>query len=377
MCIAALSSAGNTQQPALRRAPTVRKQRSRRHPALHSQHRPPHPHPPPHSAAAARRPFPNRANTVLPVVAARARRVPRAFEGFEGSGFVDDRDDSYALSRVRLNATVTASKSLSFQANVQDARVADKKVGPTTAPFRGPFDLRMAFADIGDAKGRSPCALGRQELAFGEQRLARPPRLGEHRAHVGRGARDPAREGGQVDVFGASLVRSLPDEFDKSGNGNRLAGVYAVDRQADPAGVGRAVPLLAARREPAQRARRRSARSRRRRSGARRRQAAGRLDYGVEMAMQRGSLAADSIERLGGHWQIRESLPGAGAVKLTVEYNFATGDDNPPTARARRSISSIRRATTSSGWPIRSAGATSTTSARASSSRRSRPRRSR
>ena len=63
-------------------------------------------------------------------------------EGFENSGFTAERDDSYALSRVRLNATITASKSLSFQANVQDARVAKKQVGPTTAPFRGPFDLR-------------------------------------------------------------------------------------------------------------------------------------------------------------------------------------------------------------------------------------------
>ena len=92
-------------------------------------------------------------------------------EGFEGIGFIDDRDDAYWLSRFRLNAAVTASKHLSFQANVQDARVADKEVGPTTAPFRGPFDLRAGFADIGDAKAPVAARLGRQELAFGEQRL--------------------------------------------------------------------------------------------------------------------------------------------------------------------------------------------------------------
>jgi hypothetical protein len=54
-----------------------------------------------------------------------------------------------------------------------------------------------------------------------------------------------------------------------------------------------------------------------------------RLDYSVEMALQRGSLAADSVEAWAGHWQMRESLPGAGAVKLISEYNFASGDDNP------------------------------------------------
>ena len=30
----------------------------------------------------------------------------------------------------------------------------------------------------------------------------------------------------QIDLFGASLVRILDGEFDKSGNGNRLAGAY-------------------------------------------------------------------------------------------------------------------------------------------------------
>ena len=54
-----------------------------------------------------------------------------------------------------------------------------------------------------------------------------------------------------------------------------------------------------------------------------------RLDYGVEMAAQRGSLAQDDVSAWAGHWQIRESLPGKGAVKLISEYNFASGDGNP------------------------------------------------
>jgi hypothetical protein len=79
---------------------------------------------------AQRPPFPNRANTVLPSWLRVRGEFRERFEGFEGSGFVEDRDDAYALSRVRLNATVTPSKYLSFQANVQDARVADKEIGP-------------------------------------------------------------------------------------------------------------------------------------------------------------------------------------------------------------------------------------------------------
>jgi hypothetical protein len=274
-------------------------------------------------------PFPNRANSVMPSWLRVRGEFRERVEGFENSGFVADRDDSYALTRVRLNATITASKSLSFQANVQDARVAKKHVGPTTAPFRGPFDLRAAFADIGEAKAPVAARLGRQELAFGEQRL-----LG-HLAWVNTGRSwDAARvilrtKGWQADVFGASLVRSLPDEFDKSGNGNRLAGVYASSSTVIPQAA--LEPFLFWRRDV-------NLRSELTTIGDLSQTTIGvrvagklpaRLDYGVEMAMQRGSLAADSVSAWAGHWQIRESLPGAGATKLTSEYNFATGDDNP------------------------------------------------
>jgi hypothetical protein len=254
-------------------------------------------------------------------------------EGFENSGFVADRDDSYALSRVRLNATVTASKSLSFQANVQDARVARKQVGPTTAPFRGPFDLRTAFADIGEARAPVAARLGRQELAFGEQRL-----LG-HLAWVNTGRSwDAARvilraKSWQADVFGASLVRSLPDAFDKSGNGNRLAGVYASSAKVVPQAA--VEPYVFWRRDVNLRSELTTVGSLSQTTmGVR---VAGklpvRLDYGVEMALQRGSLAADSVSAWAGHWQLRESLPGRGAIKVTTEYNFATGDDNPTDGR--------------------------------------------
>jgi hypothetical protein len=280
-------------------------------------------------APAPRPPFPNRANSVMPSWLRVRGEFRERVEGFENGGFVADRDDSYALSRVRLNATITASKSLSFQANVQDARVAKKQVGPATAPFRGPFDLRTAFADVGDVKAPVGARLGRQELAFGEQRL-----LG-HLAWVNTGRTwDAARmilraESWQADVFGASLVRSLPDEFDKSGNGNRLAGVYASSAKVIPQAA--VEPYLFWRRDV-------NLRSELTTVGDLSQTTVGvrvagklptRLDYGVEMAMQRGSLAADSVNAWAGHWQLRESLPGRGTVKLTSEYNFATGDDNP------------------------------------------------
>jgi hypothetical protein len=54
-----------------------------------------------------------------------------------------------------------------------------------------------------------------------------------------------------------------------------------------------------------------------------------RLDYGMELALQRGSLGSDDVDAWAGHWQLRESLPGPAAVRVTGEYNFASGDADP------------------------------------------------
>ena len=285
--------------------------------------------PAPPVAAPPRLPVVNRANEVLPSWLRVRAEFRERFEGFNNLGFVEGRDDEYALSRIRFNATVTPSKQLSFQVNLQDARVAGKTVGPTAAPFYGPFDLRIASADIGAPTARVALRVGRQELAFGEQRL-----LG-HLAWVNTGRSwDAARvilrsKAFQVDMFGASLVRSLPGEFDKSGNGNRLVGAYATTTALVPdASV---EPFVLFRRDT-------NLRSELGATGTLAQTTVGfraagklpaRLDYGVDMALQRGSLVADDISAWAGHWQVRASLPGRGAVKLISEFNYATGDERP------------------------------------------------
>jgi hypothetical protein len=277
---------------------------------------------------AARVPVFNRANEHLPSWLRVRGEFRERIEGFESGGFVDDRDDYYALSRFRFNVAVTAKPWLSFQTNLHDARVGDKEVGPVAPPFRAPFDIRTAFADVGTGKSPVALRLGRQELAFGEQRL-----LG-HLAWVNTGrVWDAARatlrsKPVQVDVFAASLVRFLPNDWDRSGFGNRLYGAYASagalipQAVVEPYAIFRRDENLASELGPRGTLQQTTA-------GVR---VAGklpaRLDYGVEMAAQRGSLAQDDVSAWAGHWQIRESLPGKGAVKLVSEYNFASGDGN-------------------------------------------------
>ena len=184
---------------------------------------------------------------------------------------------------------------------------------------------------------------GRQELVFGEQRL-----VGHlswvNTARTFDGAKATFRtKAFSVDVFAASVVRILDDEFDKSGNGNRFAGAYATTAKlipqatVEPYVFCRATSTCAAR--PA-----RSATLQQTTVGVR---IAGklpaRLDYGIEMALQRGSLGTDDVSAWAGHWQLRESLPGRGAVEADRRIQLRVRRrGSRPTASAARSISSIR-----------------------------------
>jgi hypothetical protein len=271
----------------------------------------------------------NRANEHLPQWLRVRAEFRERIEGFESGNFVPDRDDYYALSRIRFNVAATANNWLSFQTNLHDARVGDKEVGPVAPPFRAPLDIRMAFADLGTGKSPIAARLGRQEIAYGEQRL-----LG-HLAWVNTGrVWDAARatlrsKPVQVDVFAASLVRFLPNDWDRSGFGNRLYGAYATAGALIPQAV--VEPYTFFRRdenlasELGPRGTLQQVTTGVRLAG----KLPARLDYGVEMAAQRGSLAQDDLSAWAGHYQLRESLPGKGAVKLISEYNFASGDANP------------------------------------------------
>ncbi|MEQ1756921.1 MAG: alginate export family protein [Vicinamibacterales bacterium] len=281
----------------------------------------------PQAGADDRPPLPNRVNQLLPSwLRVRGEFRERA-ERVDAAGFTDGRDDAFFLSRVRLNATVTSTR-LAATVQVQDSRVAGKTVGPTGAPFSATFDLRQAYADIGGAR-LVTLRLGRQELTLGDQRLVGPSNW-TNVARTFDGARMTiASRAVQVDVFAASVVRILAGELDKSGNGNRLAGVQVAAGRLLPAATMETYAFY-----------RRDRRLRPESGplatlsqwtlGARlvgRAPAA--LDYNVEVATQAGSLGTDDVSAWAGHWVLRHSLAGAQAMHLTSEFNYASGDENP------------------------------------------------
>ena len=280
-------------------------------------------------------------------------------EGFTGGGFGDTKD-AYWMDRFRLNATVRPAKSLAFVVQAQDARTFDKTAGSQAAPFRDTLDLRMAYGEIGS---KHTVRIGRQELAFGEQRL-----LG-HLAWVNTarsfdGARATIKgKLGQIDGFAASVVTIDPEGFDKSGNGNlicrhvRLA--HHRGSEADP----RAVFFLAAVPE----LHRRTGRRRRSPSGDERRAHGGKGALGIGLFRRAGrpdrlgrTRRCHGVGRPRRCRQDAERRTGAPAAVRGIQLRLGRRRSRP-TARAGRSISSIRPDTTSSACPIRSAGRTSTT----------------
>jgi hypothetical protein len=245
-------------------------------------------------------------------------------EGFTGSGFTRGQDDAYWMDRFRVNATVRPKKWLAAVAQVQDARAFLKTSGSQGLPFRDTLDLRMAYGELGTA---STVRIGRQELAFGEQRLLGHANwLNTARSFDGVRA-TVKRKALQIDAFAASVVTIRPNGFDKSGSGNALYGVYGstgalVPKQVvEPyffwrqsrgiaAELGGIAPLHQAT------------------TGVR---VAGplpfELDYSTEVAIQTGSVGPDRVRAWAGHALLGKRWSAASfRPRLFVEHNYASGD---------------------------------------------------
>src|SRR6266852_9599956 len=148
-------------------------------------------------------------------------------EGFTGGGFKPNRDDAYFLSRVRINMFLLPASWLRFGFQGQDAHVFGKNQNPAAPPYQDSMDLRQAYIELRDTEKKTVgIRAGRQELAFGDERL-----IGNanwlNTARSFDGLRGTLRHGGyRVDFFVARVVKLQDAEFDWSTPGNNLYGIY-------------------------------------------------------------------------------------------------------------------------------------------------------
>lgn len=256
-------------------------------------------------------------------------------EAERGFKYVPGEDDTYYLHRLTFDMSVHPASWLSFSAQVQDARVAGYSRGPSPSSLANPFDLRSGFVELGRdaAKGWSLRA-GRQEMKFGEDRLIGNSNWSNIPRRFDAVRLTWKRQNATLDWFASSVVTTVRDGFDRPRLYNGFFGFYSSFRNLP--GKSTVEPYLLWK------------------TNARVRGELGtfgdldvytvgarvvgelplRFDYGAEVALQRGSYAADDIRAWAGHWRLGHKLPYANkAFRLVLEFNHASGDGKPRDGR--------------------------------------------
>lgn len=257
----------------------------------------------------------------------------RVENGVTGKLFRANNGDAYFLNRIRLGVTFLPEQWLKFRLEGQDARALGKNP-PRTSGFYDLLDVRQAYMELGDTdKGALALRAGRQPFFWGEGRLV----TGSNWSFPGGRSFDAVRmtfrhQGYRLDAFAASatqISRTTSAGFTKPTLGNNIHGLYGGIEKLVPGAVIEPYVFW--------------------RIGARvtgedmhpgdlnfktygfrwaGKLPAG-LDYGTEIAIERGKVAGSDFSAWGGHWVLGHTWKPAWKPRLFAEYNYATGDKNP------------------------------------------------
>ncbi len=243
--------------------------------------------------------------------------------GGEYRARVEGYSDVYILNRFRVNLQVQPTGWMKVVAQGQDARIFRNNRVPSTAPYHDSMDLRVGYVEFGNAETEGVAIrAGRQELAFGEQRLIG----GLSWTNTSRSF-DAVRvalrhRGYRLDAFASSVVVFDKDGFNRSATGNNFHGLYGAIEKLVPRAI---IELYALwRLAPAPRADFKTIGFRW--TG----RLPARFDYGVEMAGQNGRFGSDTVRAWAGHWLLARTLSQATCKpRMIAEYNYASGDEDP------------------------------------------------
>lgn len=155
-------------------------------------------------------------------------------EAPSGVSMVNSSSDTYYLSRIRVEIGIKPVSWLRFFAQAQDARVAGYNSAPAPTTIYNPMDLRQGYIAL-NREGPVNVGLraGRQELAFGGERVIGPADWGMSRTFdavdlsLGRGP-------WKADLFAGSAVLIDNTRFDRHKPGEHLYGAYGSIRKVLP-----------------------------------------------------------------------------------------------------------------------------------------------
>lgn len=244
-------------------------------------------------------------------------------EGYAGIGF-RPAEDLWLLNRLRLNLEARPWRWLKIGFQAQDARVFGQNTRPAPASQKNALDLRQGYVEVGSEQGLATLRAGRQALTFGEARLVGDPGW----SNVGRvfdAARLSLRHGRlKADLFTGAVVKVTPDGWDRPAPGEHFHGLYATMdkvaggtletylfwRLAHDLMSTKTIGFRFTGKLP------------------------GRVDYGVEVAGQTGSIVSDRAGAWAGHWVVGHTLADTRhKPRLFSEYNLASGDADPRDGR--------------------------------------------
>jgi hypothetical protein len=148
----------------------------------------------------------------------------------EGRGaflFEEGADDSYLLSRLRLNLELRPARWLEFSLQGQDSRRAGVDLPIASSKLKDTFELRQVFAGVKfGEKTTAQIKGGRQELRYGTERLVGRSNWSNVGRSFDAAKLELAGDDFRLDVFGGSVVNVLSEEPNERRKGEYLYGAY-------------------------------------------------------------------------------------------------------------------------------------------------------
>lgn len=284
------------------------------------------------AAAAAQTPgLAGEVNEALPAWVRFGGEYRLRWEGRTGLGGKEDQDDSYALSRLRLDLTFKLGEHWRVFLQGQDSQAFGYNTDPDPVAVENDLDLRQAYVEYRQREktGWSVRA-GRQELAYGDQRV-----VGSFVwSNVAR-TFDAVKVGYSderlaVDAFASSVVAVNDGAFDRHLDGQNFYGTHASLFKVVPKAelnlytFWKTAPLVLDERLATGDADTVTF------GGRLDGKLSARADYTLELIGQRGSFAGDEIRGAAAHGRFGYAFTAKPtAPKLRLEYNYASGDAAP------------------------------------------------
>ena len=257
------------------------------------------------------------------------------YENRQALGYREGRDDGYGLVRTRLDIGIQPASWLRFGFQGQDSRSPGIRSGlPNIGAFRDGFDLRQAYAEIGGGKSPVTVTVGRQLLAYGDQRLVGALDWANTSRAFDAVKLQVRGPNAKVDVFSASVVQNDPERrINQSAEGNNLHGIYAAIEDAIPGSTLEPYVLWQTTPLAVNELNMRGDLDRYTFGFRVWAKGLGPWDYNAALVGQRGEAAGAEIQAWGYYAELGYSIDARLSPRLYGHYNFGSGDEDPGDGR--------------------------------------------